>query len=235
MHITHPATGVMVTTGVVGSTMPIANGLALASQIKGEKRVTIANFGDGAANIGAFHESLNLASIWRLPVIFLCQNNLYSEHSRFDKFTAGGRVSKRADGLGMPGVVVNGNDPVAMWTAARDAVDRARSGGGPTLIEALTFRFHGHLLGDDAKYIPKEEIKAALAADPVPALRANLIAAGHATEMQIRELEAEIEREVSDAQAYAFASPWPAESELSVDVFAAVGPVKSRLKAGAIA
>src|SRR5690349_7411646 len=117
MHITHPATGVMVTTGVVGSGMPIANGLAWASQIKGDGRVTLVCFGDGASNIGAFHESLNLAALWKLPVIFLCQNNLYGECTKYEKATSVPNISERAVAYGpnMKGVTVDGNDPQAMW------------------------------------------------------------------------------------------------------------------------
>ncbi|MCK9564058.1 MAG: thiamine pyrophosphate-dependent dehydrogenase E1 component subunit alpha, partial [Bacteroidales bacterium] len=146
MHITHPETGVMVTTGVVGSSMPIANGLAWASQIKGDGRVTVASFGDGAANIGAFHEALNLAALWKLPVIFLCQNNEWGESTRYAKATPVAKISDRASAYGpnMAGVTVNGNDPEEMWTAMRDAVARARAGEGPTLLEAMTFRFWGH-------------------------------------------------------------------------------------------
>ena len=218
MHITYPEKGVMVTTGIVGSSMPIANGLALAAQLRGEDRVTVANFGDGAANIGAFHESMNLAAVWKLPVIFVCQNNRYAEHSKFESYTAGANVSKRSGAYDVPGVRVDGNDPVAMWRAAEEAVSRARAGGGPTLIEALTFRFKGHLLGDTGSYIPKEEMAAALAADPVPAFRARLIAEGHATAAQLGEMEAEIAREVAAAEEFALASPWPDRAELETDV-----------------
>jgi TPP-dependent pyruvate/acetoin dehydrogenase alpha subunit len=231
MHITHPETGVMVTTGIVGSSMPIANGLALAAQIRGENRIAIANFGDGASNIGAFHESLNLAMVWNLPVIFVCQNNRYAEHSSFQKFTAGGSVAKRADAFGMPGVLVNGNDPDTMWRVAGEAVQRARSGQGPTLIEAQTFRFHGHLLGDDATYIPDAELQAALAADPVPILRKRLIDEGHITQADISKIEADVDQEVAEAEAFALSSAWPDETELDHDVLAPAGPVKLRLKA----
>jgi len=119
MHITHPASGVMVTTGIVGSSMPIANGLALAAQIRGEKRVAVAYFGDGASNIGAFHESLNMAAVWKLPVVFVCQNNGYGEHTRYDIATSARRVSDRAAAYQMPGVTVDGNDPLAVYEAAR--------------------------------------------------------------------------------------------------------------------
>lgn len=222
MHITYPDKGVMVTTGIVGSSMPIANGLALASQMRGERRVTIANFGDGASNIGAFHESLNMAVIWNLPVIFVCQNNRYAEHSQFARYTAGASVAGRGSAYGIPSLTVDGNDPVAMWRAAGEAVARARSGGGPTLIEAHTFRFEGHLLGDDSFYIPKSEMDAALAADPVPQLRARLVADGHADEADITTIEAAIRQEVEDAQAFALSSDWPEAADLRSDVFATV-------------
>src|SRR5882757_1480827 len=172
MHITYPAGGVMVTTGVVGGGLPIANGLALASQLKGDGRVTLCCFGDGASNIGAFHESLNMASLWKLPVIFLCQNNGYGECTKYEKATAVAHVAERAASYNMKGVTVDGNDPQAMWQAARDAVERARAGDGPTLLEATTFRFMGHYFGDPGAYIPKEEYAAALARDPMPIARA---------------------------------------------------------------
>ncbi|HKT71663.1 MAG TPA: thiamine pyrophosphate-dependent dehydrogenase E1 component subunit alpha [Steroidobacteraceae bacterium] len=233
MHITYPAKGVMVTTGVVGSSMPIANGLALAAQIQGVQRIAVANFGDGASNIGAFLESLNLASVWQLPVIFVCQNNLYAEHSSFRKFTAGGSVAQRAEGLGMPGVTVDGNDAVAMWRVAREAVARARAGEGPTLIEAMTFRFQGHLLGDDASYIPAEQLRAAVEKDPVLALRSHLIAHHQVRELTLTGIEAAIEREVEEAQAFALSSKWPTPDELLTDVWAAPGPVKTHLSTSA--
>jgi len=229
MHITYPETGVMVTTGVVGSSMPIATGLALASQVRGDKRVTVANFGDGASNIGAFHESLNLAAVWKLPVIFLCQNNRYAEHSAFGKFTAGGSVAARAAAYGMAGVSVDGNDPAAMWRAAREAVERARSGEGPTLIEAHTFRFEGHLLGDDSAYIPKDEFREAVSADPVPAFRSKLLSEGLASEDELAAIEAAIAAEVAEAEAFALASPWPDAAEVVRDVFAPEGQSKMSL------
>jgi pyruvate dehydrogenase E1 component alpha subunit len=220
MHVTDPAHGVMVTTGVVGSSMPIANGLALAAQIRGKKTVSIAYFGDGASNIGAFHEALNLASVWKLPVVFVCQNNRYAEHTRFEDGTAVARISDRAAAYAMPGVHVDGNDAPAMWAAAGQAIARARSGGGPTLIEAMTFRFFGHLLGDADAYMDKAQKTAAMARDPVPALRAAVIAAGHATEAQLSGMESAIEREIDDALKFALDSPFPDVSELRRDVYA---------------
>lgn len=220
MHITHPASGVMVTTGIVGSSMPIANGLALAAQIRGEKRVAVAYFGDGASNIGAFHEALNMAALWKLPVLFVCQNNGYGEHTRNDLATAAAQISDRGLGYQMPGVTVDGNDPLAMYEAAKTAVERARAGAGPTLIEARTFRFFGHVFGDADAYMGKGEKEAAMARDPVPAFRGWLIANHHASETQLAALEEAIERQIDEAVQFALSSPNPEVEELRRDVFA---------------
>jgi TPP-dependent pyruvate/acetoin dehydrogenase alpha subunit len=219
MHITHPASGVMVTTGIVGSSMPIANGLALAAQIRGEKRVAVAYFGDGASNIGAFHESLNLAAVWKLPVVFVCQNNGYGEHTRYDIATSAKRVSDRAASYQMPGVTVDGNDPLAVYKAARAAIIRARDGDGPTLIEAMTFRFHGHVFGDADAYMAPGEKAAAMARDPVPRYRAWLVEGGVA-DSELAALEAAIDHEIDEAVAFALDSPLPDVAELGRDVFA---------------
>ena len=220
MHLTYPAKGIMVTTGVVGSSMPIANGLGWASQLSGDKRVTIANFGDGAANIGAFHEALNLASLWKLPVIFVCQNNRYAEHTSFANSTAVERIALRAEGYNMPGYTVDGNDPDEMYGVAKIAIERARAGEGPTLIEAITYRFNGHLLGDDGGYMDREEKAAAIANDPVPKLRARLIAEGIASEAVLAAMEAHIEADLDDAVEFALASAYPSAAEMKRDVYA---------------
>ncbi len=219
MHITHPDSGLVVTTGIVGSGIPIANGFGLASQLAGTDQVTVVNFGDGASNIGAFHEGMNMAAVWKLPVIFVCQNNLYGEHTPMSMSTGVEYISERAAAYGMPGVTVNGNDPVAMWHAAGEAIARARAGEGPTLIEARTYRFYGHLMGDAMEYMPKEERKAAMAADPVPAFRAWLLENGHATEAQLAEIEDKIVAMVDDAVEFAMNSPEPSLDELYTDVY----------------
>jgi TPP-dependent pyruvate/acetoin dehydrogenase alpha subunit len=221
MHLTDVGHGIMVTTGIVGASMPIANGLAWASQLRGEDRVSVATFGDGASNIGAFHESLNLAAVWKLPTIFVCQNNRYGEHTAYAKATGAPQIADRAAAYGMPGVRVDGNDPIAMYAAAREAVERARAGEGPTLIEAMTFRFHGHVFGDPGTYIPKEEMAEAVAADPYPRFRARLIAENLATEAQLAEIEAGWETALDDAVAYALASPYPGIEEAHTDVYGA--------------
>jgi acetoin:2,6-dichlorophenolindophenol oxidoreductase subunit alpha len=220
MHITHPQSGCMVTTGIVGAGLPIACGLALAAQTRGETRVAVTNFGDGASNIGAFHESLNLAAVWKLPVLFVCQNNLYAEHTALSIGTAVERIADRAAAYNMPGITVDGNDPVAMYHAARDAIERARSGGGPTLIEARTFRFRGHVFGDDGHYIPKDEYEAAKANDPYPRYRDWLAAQGHASAAELDAIEADIGNEIDAAVAFAFASAEPDEIEIRRDVYA---------------
>ena len=220
MHMTHLATGVMVTTGIVGSSMPIANGLAWAAKLDGSDRVVIAYFGDGASNIGAFHESLNLASLWKLPVIFVCANNRFAEHTRYEDGTAVDQISKRAIGYGMPGYTVDGNSADDMYAAVSAAVERARAGEGPTLLECMTFRFRGHVIGDNDKYMSKEEKEAAMAVDPLPALRARLVAEGHATEEALAAMQAEIEAEVADALEFGLASEVPSLDELRRDVFA---------------
>jgi pyruvate dehydrogenase E1 component alpha subunit len=182
--------------------------------------VTIAYFGDGASNIGAFHEALNLAAVWKLPVVFVCQNNRYAEHTTYAKCTSAKRVSDRAAGYQMPGETVDGNDPIAMYGAAKLAVDAARAGDGPSLIEAMTYRFYGHNMGDNDSYIPPEEKKAAMARDPVPLFRAQLISGGLATDAELTAMESEIEAEIEAAIAYALDSPFPGIEELRRDVYA---------------
>lgn len=220
MHITHPDSGVMVTTGIVGSSMPIANGLALSSKIKKDGRVTVANFGDGASNIGAFHEALNMASLWKLPVVFVCQNNGYAEHTSFRKGTSVNNISIRAVAYSMPGVTVDGNDPLAMWRVAREAIERARSGGGPTLIEATTFRFHGHVVGDPDSYMEAGEKEFAVMKDPVPLFRQWLINQQHLSEEAVAAMETEMDQALEEALQFALASPYPGYEELNRDVFA---------------
>lgn len=220
MHITYPAAGIMVTTGVVGSGLPIANGLALAAQLRGDGRVTVCAFGDGASNIGAFHEALNMASLWRLPVVFLCQNNGYGECTRYDKATAVASIAERANSYTMRGVVVDGNDPQAMWLAAREAVERARAGEGPTLLEAKTFRFMGHYFGDPGAYIPKAEYQAALARDPMPACRAAVLAAGAASAEELDSYARELGEQIDAALQFAVESSPPEASEINNDIYA---------------
>jgi acetoin:2,6-dichlorophenolindophenol oxidoreductase subunit alpha len=219
MHITHPASGIMVTTGIVGSGMPIANGIALACQIRRNGRVTVCYFGDGACNIGAFHEALNMASLWKLPVVFVCQNNQYAEHTHFSLGTAAKRISDRGAAYLMPAETVDGNDPFAMWRAAKSAIDRARAGEGPTLLEAVTFRFYGHVLGDDQKYMQPGELERAMHDDPLTRFRKMLLEDGHAATADLEKLEAQIKEEIDAAVEFAMSSEYPPMEEITKDVY----------------
>ncbi|QEH79127.1 thiamine pyrophosphate-dependent dehydrogenase E1 component subunit alpha [Sphingomonas sp. C8-2] len=218
MHLTYPAKGIMVTTGIVGSTAPIANGLAWAAKLEGKGRVTIANFGDGAANIGAVHEAMNMAALWQLPVIFVCQNNAYAEHTSMARSTRVDSYAKRAAGYAMEGIRVDGNDPDEMYGAARWAIDRARAGEGPTFIEATTFRFNGHLIGEAGGYMDKELYAASQTRDPMPILRRRLVEEGIVAAGELDALDASIRAEIDAAVRTAYAADYPDPSELKVDV-----------------
>lgn len=217
MHITHPETGVMVTTGIVGSGLPIANGLGLSSLLKGDGRVTVVCFGDGSTNIGAFHEAMNMASIWKLPVIFLCQNNRYGEHTAFAESTSARQIIDRAPGYGMNAVRVDGNNAAEMYSAAKAAVDRARAGGGPTLIEAMTYRMLGHVFGSNASYVPKALQEEAVREDPVPKLRQKLLDL-QVPEATLAGIEQGVDVTIAEAVEFALSSPYPDIGEIRKDV-----------------
>ena len=199
MHISDPAHGLMLCTGIVGGGMPVAVGLGLSSQLKGDGRVTITNFGDGATNIGAFHESLNLASVWSLPVVFVCQNNQYGEHTRYSDTSKNAAVVDRAAAYAMKGIRVDGMDPVATYRAAREAVDHARRGDGPVLLECVTFRTLGHVLSDKNEYMDQDQLADQIANDPVPRFRAWLVDDGVAAEGDLAEIDAAVSSEVDEA------------------------------------
>jgi pyruvate dehydrogenase E1 component alpha subunit len=220
MHITHPASGLMVTTGIVGGGIPIANGLALAAKLRGQNRVAVCNFGDGASNIGAFHEALNLAALWQLPVVFVCQNNGYAEHTPYAKGTSVDHIVERAAAYRMPGLSVDGTDPVAVAAAAEEAIGRARAGGGPTLLEASTYRLGGHFVGANTSYMPSEELERAQASDPLVSYRAWLISHGHASEEDLAGIEKRVKLAVEEATSFAMGSPFPDLDEIRRDVYA---------------
>jgi TPP-dependent pyruvate/acetoin dehydrogenase alpha subunit len=215
------ATGLMVTTGIVGSGLPIANGLAWSSQLRGTDRVTVVNFGDGASNIGALHEALNMAAVWPLPVVFVCQNNRCGEHTRYEWATSVPQVALRAGAHGIPGVTVDGHDPVAVYRAAAAAIARARAGAGPTLLEAVTYRVWGHSHGDDMRYTPPEERRAAMDADPTICYRSWLLDHGHVEEDELAAIEAQVDAAIGDALSFALERPPPALEELHTDGFEA--------------
>ena len=187
MHLTDVAVGAYGAFAIVGAHLPITVGLAFASRYLGEDAVSVCFFGDGTTNIGAFHEALNLASLWKTPVIFVCENNLYGEYSPQPLTTPIERLADRAAAYAMPGVVVDGNDVFAVHETAREAIERARSGLGPTFIEALTYRQVGHSRSDPAKYRPEGELEQWLARDPILLLEHALLEQGvAAADLEVR-------------------------------------------------
>lgn len=210
----------------VATQIPQASGLALASKIRGEDAVTLTSFGEGATSKGDFHEALNFAGIWKLPVIFLCENNRYAISVFQDKQMAIENVADRAAGYGFPGVVVDGNDVLAMYAAAKAAVERARAGDGPTLIEAKTYRIVPHSSDDDDRlYRPKEEVEPwKEEKDPIYRFRTYLLDHGIITDEDVDEIEDEVMEAVDDATDYAEEAPSPAPEEALQHVYAAPPP-----------
>jgi len=224
MHLSDPNSGLMATTGIVGAGAPIATGLALAAQMQGSDRVTICSFGDGAANIGAVHEALNLAGLWKLPLVFVCQNNLYAEYTDFANSTAAPDIAGRAAGYGMAGEKVDGTDPHALYESAGRAVARARSGEGPTLLECVAHRLQGHSFGSDEGHMDADLLARARAEAPLITFRARLIKDGVAP-ATLDAIDAAALAEVEAAQAFAEASPPPGDDELYRDVFADIADI----------
>ena len=220
MHLHDTSVGFMTSTGIVGSGIPIAVGLGIAAQLDGASRAVVTTFGDGATSIGAFHEGMNMAGLWKLPVVFLCQNNQWGEHTPIAEYAASTDLAGRAQGYAMATVKVDGFDPVATAEVLREALERARSGGGPTFVEAMTYRLTGHSGSADYSYMPAEELEAALKRDPVPTFRRTLVESGEANEAEIAAIDAEVVAKVDDAFAFAQASPAPAKDLRYQDVFA---------------
>jgi acetoin:2,6-dichlorophenolindophenol oxidoreductase subunit alpha len=221
VHMIDPAANVVMNSGVVGSHLPVAAGWALSSQIRGDSRVTLCTFGDGAANEGAFHEALTLAALWKLPVVYLAHNNLYSEHTAFHLTSPVERLADRARGYDIPGVTVDGGDVPALWDVLVTAIERARSGDGPTLVEAMTYRFRGHARFDNMEYLPKDELQEYRDADPLPRFRDWLLAGSHATASDLAEIDTAQRARVDEAWKFARESPYPDPGrELLTDVFA---------------
>ncbi|HEU4361793.1 MAG TPA: thiamine pyrophosphate-dependent dehydrogenase E1 component subunit alpha [Mycobacterium sp.] len=220
MHIANPERGVMLSTGIVGAGPPVAVGLSLAAKRKRLDRVTVVSFGDGATNTGSFHEAANMAALWDLPVVFVCQNNRYAEMTPTEHTMKIEHVADRAAGYGMPGVRVDGNDPLAVASALDEALDRARGGHGPTLLECVTFRFRGHYFGDRMPYIPKDQLEAAIAADPVPRFRAHLADAGICGDDELDRIDNDAFDTVETALAKVISAAAPSVEELDRDVYA---------------
>jgi len=220
MHLTSVEHGVMGSYAIVGAHLPIAAGAAWSAQYRGTKQVSVAFFGDGATNIGAFHEALNLAAVWKLPVIFCCENNMYMEYTPIEQVTAVKHpAADRAASYGLERQVIDGNDADIVYSTAGAAIAKARSGGGPSLIECLTYRHSGHSRADPAKYRPKGELEEWLKRDPVALYRARLLAAG-ISEAKVAQIEAESMAKLEQATETAKASPTPAIETAMTDVWA---------------
>jgi len=216
MHIYEPACGFLGTNGIVGAGIPLGAGAALAAQVRRTNQVAVSFFGDGAVNNCAFHEAINLAAVWNLPAVFVCENNLYATETPFCKITRNTEVASRAAAYGIPGFAVDGNDVVAVCHAANDAIVRARSGGGPTLIECETYRLVGHFEGDPGTgYRTREEIAEWRQRDPLAIFRAH-----YPDPLELNRIEAEVQQEVAAAYEFAKASPEAMPATVTDHVFA---------------
>ena len=219
MHIADVASGNLGANGIVGGGLPIAVGAALALKQTKKPNVVICFFGDGANNEGAFHESLNMAAIWKLPVVFVCENNKYGMSTSTERSTAVKNVSQRAQSYDFPGVTVNGNDFAEVATAAGAAIERARRGEGPTLLECMTYRHRGHSKSDRNRYRTKEEIDSWIARDPIQLFQANLLAHGLIQESEVAAMVKSVEEEIEAAVNFAKDSPDPKVEDLTDFVY----------------
>jgi pyruvate/2-oxoglutarate/acetoin dehydrogenase E1 component/TPP-dependent pyruvate/acetoin dehydrogenase alpha subunit len=219
-HISDPSSGSMLTTAIVGGGAPIANGLALAIQLRAENRITVVNFGDGATSIGAVHEAMNLAGVWKLPVLFLCQNNQIGEYTRIPDYTASKDFASRAAGYGFKGVRLDAHDVPAFYRGLKTVVEELRAGKGPILVEALTQRLGPHAGIGDSHDLTPEELKAAKDAWPVPRVRALLLEKGICTEQQLTDIDESARSEVDQAITKALACKATPKEEMLLDVYA---------------
>ncbi|MGD9961665.1 thiamine pyrophosphate-dependent dehydrogenase E1 component subunit alpha [Nocardioides sp.] len=220
MHIADVATGNLGANGIVAGGIPIAAGAALAYQMRGEDRVVACFFGDGAANEGAFHEAVNLAAIWKLPVVFICENNKYGMSFSTEKSMAIENISERGAAYGIPGVTVDGNDVAAVYDAVQTAVDRARAGEGPTLVENLTYRWKGHSKSDKNLYRTKEEIAEWRSKDPILRFEAQVREHALLSDEEIQSVRTQAMEQMRDAVRTANAAPDADPTDLLDAVFA---------------
>jgi acetoin:2,6-dichlorophenolindophenol oxidoreductase subunit alpha len=220
LHISDFNLGILGANGIVGGGIPIAVGAALSFAMRGEPNIALSFFGDGATNEGAFHEAANQAGVWKLPVIFFCENNLYGEGTPQNKQAAVADLAIRAQSYGFPGVIVNGNDVIAVYEATCQAAERARSGAGPTLIEAKTYRTRGHYEGDPQVYRPIEEIESWKAKDPIPSLRVRLIKSGIFSDGDLEEIEGSVFVQLDEAVQFASSAPKPETKDALAGVYA---------------
>lgn len=220
MHIADISHGIIGANGIVGAGIPIAAGAAMQLQLSGTDNVVACFFGDAASNQGTFHEALNMASLWKLPVVFICENNLYGISVRQDRHQNITDIADRAVAYGMPGEVVDGTDVMAVYDASVRAVERARSGGGPSLIECKCYRWLGHHAGDPARYRPAGELEAWKERCPLKILRARLMSDGMLDETRDRQIFDSAEAEMLESQEWGIKQPWPLPEDALEDVYA---------------
>jgi pyruvate dehydrogenase E1 component alpha subunit len=218
MHLTDARLGLVGSFAIVGAGLPIAVGLGRASQLRGTRQVSVTFFGDGATNIGAFHEALNLAAVWKAPVVFVCENNLYGEYTRYNETTPVEDLAIRASSYAMRSMIVDGNDVRAVYHAACHAVASARDGDGPTLLECKTYRQRGHSRSDPAKYRPEDEVKGWLARDPIDITRRQLLTEQIASEDELNRMIEQVAAEIAEALDRASEAPVPDLEEITRDV-----------------
>jgi TPP-dependent pyruvate/acetoin dehydrogenase alpha subunit len=223
MHIADFDLNMLGANGVVGGSIPIAVGVGLAIKQQGLDRIAVCFFGDGASNQGIFHEAMNMVSLWRLPVVYVCENNRYAVSTHVRRSTAIEDISVRAAGYGMPGVTVDGDDLDAVYEAAAQAVERARSESMPTLIECKTYRWEGHMVGDRQLYRTREEVESFKQRDPLVRLRTSILERGVAQEADLSAIESEVEAELQQAIDFAVNSPPPDPATAAADVYVDYG------------
>ena len=220
MHIADINKGMLGANGIVGSNIPVATGVALTAKVKGTDNVSVVFFGDGASSQGALHEAMNLASIWKLPVLFVCENNRYAESTPFEYSVAGGSVSNRADGYGIPGVTVDGQAVLDVFEVAKEAVGRARAGEGPTLIEAQTYRYLGHAGHDDPlTYRSEEEQEYYMNRDCIVTFKKYILDSSLADEDELAQIEKNCDSAIATSVKFADDSPYPSDDALMEDVY----------------
>jgi pyruvate dehydrogenase E1 component alpha subunit len=220
MHLVGVHVGLLPTFAIVGAGLPIATGAGFASMMQGSDRVAVALFGDGATNIGAFHESLNLAAVWKLPVLFLCENNLYGEYSRIQTTTPVDDIASRASGYAMKSEVVDGQDIDALISVLGRRIAEIRAESEPVLVEAKTYRYSGHSRSDAGSYRPPGELDRWLERDPIKLAVTALLDGGHASKDQIDELWSQAAQTIKEAREFALASPEPSTESMFASVYA---------------
>jgi pyruvate dehydrogenase E1 component alpha subunit len=220
MHLTDIENGVLGANAIVGANIPIAAGAALSVKLKGTDQVVVCFFGDGAANTGAFHEGLNIAALWKLPVVYVCENNLYAISTHVSTSTSVKDIAIRATAYGIPGEIVDGMDVIAVYETSKKAIERARKGEGPSLLECKTYRFCGSFQGDPQEYRTKEERLEWEKRCPIKTLKEKLVKLGILTEELDKKIHEEIKTNIEDSVKFAQESPYPSEDEVGLFIFA---------------